>query len=386
MVTLACVMVAGGCAMLRPPPIGLLPAAQPATTSVFDSAPLSRENASGLNELGQVEHGAGDTLAAVEFTPDGQEMLTVGARSSTLKRWRLEKGRIVLRQTMGVGPVGLGAVSFDRDRKQVAVGAAGVDWERHRFGVDRLGHRVWDVTTGELVYEALTELNMYGSGFLDTRVLLTPDGVWTLSIWAMVSDTPLGMKNLSCYSHALQQVCDGYVNLDRQAEEDDYDVIALDAAGELLAAVDQSGKVIILPFHPPAYPEPKSFGNRILQPAGDIGATPLALAFDPRRRWLAEVRGTEVTVWNLQAEGYPRHMQTSVGNKAGKVAAISFSPDGELMAVGSVNGWQIWDVAGRRRLMEKTDAPVYAIAFSPDGRALAVGDASGVARLWGVLR
>ena len=386
MVTLALVMVAGGCAMLRPPPIALLPVAQPATTPVFDTAPLSRENAAGLSELGQVEHGAGDTLAAVEFTPDGQEMLTVGVRSGTLKRWRLEKGRMVLRQTMGVGPVGLGAVSFDRDRKQIAVGAAGVDWERHRFGVDRLGHRVWDATTGDLIYEQATEPDIYGGCCFASRVLLTPDAVWTLEITAVTGDAPLGMKNLFCYSHALQQVCDGYVNLDRQAEEDDYDVIALDAAGELLAAADQSGKVIIFPFHPPAYPEPKSIGNRILQPAGDIGATPLALAFDPRRRWLARVRGAEVIVWDLQAEGYPRHLQASAGDKAGKVAAISFSPDGELMAVGAVTGWQIWDVAGRRKLMEETDTPVYALAFSPDGRTLAVGGASGVVHLWGVVQ
>ena len=206
------------------------------------------------------------------------------------------------------------------------------------------------------------------------------------SVTAVVGDAPLGMKNLFCYSHALQQVCDGYVNLDRQAEEDDYDVIALDAAGELLAAADQSGKVIIFSFHPPAYPEPKSIGNHILEPAGDIGATPLALAFDPRRRWLARVRGAEVIVWDLQAEGYPRHLQASVGDKAGKVAVISFSPDGELMAVGAVTGWQIWDVAGRRKLMQETDTSVYAVAFSPDGRALAVGDASGVVHLWGVVQ
>ncbi|WP_408056244.1 WD40 repeat domain-containing protein [Streptomyces ureilyticus] len=72
----------------------------------------------------------------------------------------------------------------------------------------------------------------------------------------------------------------------------------------------------------------------------------------------------------------------------GGVWAMTFSPDGLLLATGhGAKAVQLWDTVEQRRagpaLFGHTER-VLSVAFSPDGRLLATGSEDGTARLWDV--
>jgi WD40 repeat protein len=109
------------------------------------------------------------------------------------------------------------------------------------------------------------------------------------------------------------------------------------------------------------------------------------VAFSPDGKLLASgsLDGT-VQVWNAatrQPIGAPLHAQTGV-------TSVAFSPDGKLLASAGIDGAvQLWNAATGRPV----GAPLHAstqgvtwVAFSPDGKLLAGGGANGTVRLWHV--
>lgn len=68
--------------------------------------------------------------------------------------------------------------------------------------------------------------------------------------------------------------------------------------------------------------------------------------------------------------------------------ALSFSPNGTLLAVASGNAVQIWDVANKKLLATLMDNPnpIYDLAFSPDGRWLASSGNDNQLILWTVMK
>lgn len=63
---------------------------------------------------------------------------------------------------------------------------------------------------------------------------------------------------------------------------------------------------------------------------------------------------------------------------------LTISPNGDLLAIGTKSGWELWSVESQELLMQHEAEEVYALAFSPDGRWFAWGDAQGVVHIWGI--
>jgi WD40 repeat protein len=87
------------------------------------------------------------------------------------------------------------------------------------------------------------------------------------------------------------------------------------------------------------------------------------------------------------AVAFQHSLVTLVGHQA-KVLCVAFSPDGNLIASGSVdNTLRLWQVNPGKllRTMLGHPFPVLTVEFTPNGTVLATGSTDGVIRLWQVL-
>lgn len=105
----------------------------------------------------------------------------------------------------------------------------------------------------------------------------------------------------------------------------------------------------------------------------------LATAYSPDTG--DESSATLVSLWDPQSgdEIFRLAVDAAVG-------ALTFSPDGLLLAAGSGRQIILWNVLTQVELakLEGHENDVTALAFSPDGRILASAGADGAVRLWGV--
>ncbi|KAG0276647.1 hypothetical protein BGZ95_007260 [Linnemannia exigua] len=112
----------------------------------------------------------------------------------------------------------------------------------------------------------------------------------------------------------------------------------------------------------------------------------LGLAYSPCGRWLASISLDQTAhLWDLQGTG-PGHVFRQQSDD--EICSMSFSPNGDQMAVGDIGGSvRLLDPQGGQlvtsvMLREKM---VSVLAYSPDGQQIAIGVSSGTIYLWGLM-
>src|SRR5262249_4998096 len=94
-------------------------------------------------------------------------------------------------------------------------------------------------------------------------------------------------------------------------------------------------------------------------------------------------KASHFTIWE-KATGAARHQ---FDGPADYLGAVAISPDGKLLALGTVNqGAQLWSVPEGKRLatLRGGRSVVQTMELSPDGKVLATGGTDGTVLLWDV--
>ena len=160
--------------------------------------------------------------------------------------------------------------------------------------------------------------------------------------------------------------------------------MAFDSASLYLASANVNGNVDIERFNSEGLLEPIEGGSSLERaiPSNEFKKElkPLALAFDDARTRLALLHDNEAIVYDLRA--WRQMFKVTLSSTTGKRGGVAFDPSGQLLAVGTQDGWQIWDVAHRKKLCEQAGIGTYAVAFSADGRAFVWGDLDGHVHIW----
>lgn len=346
------------------------PAPTPIITPAIPVDTLSIENSGHLSEILTLASTSHEPIAALVFTNSAQVLMAIHAPSGLLVRWDLASGKQL--STLNVGPVGIGAASFDREGRWL-VTAAGATPPAVEAGLAAQldGYRLFDTRDGTLVRESRPpDLPLY---YPLTDVALSPDGKWIADTTAggiAVSERSTGKPQRSIVISSNSDPDFGNYRIEQNATTFDWD-------GEWAAFIDDHGQVTYV-----------QTANRENEGVSNMGVREpaLALAIDPSRRYFATattnklmMREIKLSIWN--AFGLPGLIDEAVAS--GPAAGLVFSPDGTLLAVSTHTNWQLWSVAKRRRLLLEEQG-AYSITFSSDGRLIAVGGTDGVIHVWGI--
>jgi WD40 repeat protein len=292
-----------------------------------------------------------DWVRCLSFTPDGLKLVS-GSFDKTIKLWQLATGTAI--HTLTDHLKGVFALAVSPHGKLLASGS----WD------DTI--KLWNLETGDLIQNLTQHQASVRSLAIspDSKTLVSGSFDQTIKLWSLPDGTVT--KTI----------------LDREPIA----AIALSADGKFLASTGDDGTVKIWSL---------TSGTMIAESIGNkdcIGS--LVISPDARTIAAGTVNGY-IVLWQMENIGNGQLQQIELAQKikahAGQINACVFSPDGQYLITGSVDGKaKVWyrgedlSFRDRARSILKGDPgrSVMSVAIDAAGQLIAIGGADGTIQLW----
>jgi eukaryotic-like serine/threonine-protein kinase len=332
-------------------------------------------------ELFPLPYPKAGTHVGLRFSPDGKYLAAMDYQASLLTMWTLESRSVAWKQ-----PFRSHAFGFTPDSRQMVIG-------RNDGSLDLI-----DLATGALE-------RSLGKGPPPCRVAVSPDGKRLASShFGGVLPNEAGILQV-------RDLAGGAVLMTKQEplppihglawHPYDPDLLAAGGCGislwdvrtkELRAKLPgQAGPTVAVAFsHRGDVLASRGWGDtsvRLWDPWTGrqlVKMTPAAIEFSPDDRRLAyAMMGSKIGLLDVEVSREYRTLAGHAKIGEGTYLDMDISPDGRLLAVGSVsgpsNGIHLWDLATGRMLRYLPVGPTYAVRFDRQGRGLLSGHDRGVA-------
>ncbi len=345
------------------PSLPSLPPQMPSVVSIPGYTPITTSNVGTIVELNSVDMNSKHAVIALDIASDNNVAMAVTSWGRVV-RFSLDRPTRVITNDVEPMTLNLRATTLNA---QLGILATGMKYLESGWGSNWEAH-VWDIRNGTFVTIA--------SSYNDppTTLAMTPDAKWLV-----VANQDLFVDEISTGNLTRSE------RFRYQSSVDRIEALAFDPAGEYLAVANANGSIAIVHLNPSG--ELEIWKSTTLEmsafPTGSVdyqAVKPLGLAFDTTRKQLAMLRDNEAIVYDLGA--WRQTLKVTVTSTTGPAGSVAFDPSGQLLAVGTQDGWQMWDVAHSKKLFEQVGAGTYTVAFSADGRAFVWGDLDGHVHIW----
>jgi WD40 repeat protein len=302
--------------------------------------------------LQQTIEAHGDWVRCLSFTPDGTKLVS-GSFDKTIKLWQVDTGKIV--HTFTDSLKGVFALAVSPDGKLLASGS----WDETIA--------LWDLEGGNCIKHLTQHQSSVRSLAIgpDSKTLVSGSFDRTIVLWQLPEGT----------------VQTTIVDLEPIA------AISLSANGKFFVSTGDDGSIKLWSV---------ATGAAIGESRANqhcIGS----LAIDPEGQTIAAgtVNGN-VVLWQLDRldeRGFPTSIELgqTIKAHAGQINACVFSPDGQYLITGSVDGKaKVWYRGEDRQFRDKARSilkgdpgrSVMSVAISERDRTIAIGGADGTIQLW----